>query len=314
MAIWKPYPVLSFGSMGEAVLILQKALNLAPTKLPKLTEDARFGPKTQGRVMEFQGQKNTVRDGVVGPITWAELEPFVQQVLKMIDGSLPPSTDEAAHRQRIVDIAEASFANWGWGATGAVTPDGSPRIAAARGVGPSIGGSRARQGGVMLAAIYAVAQAGGANCLTISSGMEAIYQQNPADEAGKAKRRLAINNDIGSWCGIFATYCYRSSGLQITWNDVKQQLPKYFDSLGPNAAVQQGDIGVYDLRLNHHFLVVKPAGPGERVHSIDGNVGNPSESTVSPWNSVISRRFSLRATLASKGGKFLRPKFAARKG
>ena len=33
MAIWKPYPVLSFGSMGEAVLILQKALNFAPTKL-----------------------------------------------------------------------------------------------------------------------------------------------------------------------------------------------------------------------------------------------------------------------------------------
>jgi peptidoglycan hydrolase-like protein with peptidoglycan-binding domain len=300
--------------MGEAVLVLQKALNLAATKLPKLTEDASFGPKTQGRVIEFQGQKNAVRDGVVGPITWGELEPFVKQVLKMIDGNVPPSTDEAAQRQRIVDVAEASFANWGWGATGAVTPDGSPRIAAARGVGPSIGGSRARQGGVMLAAIYAMAQAGGANCLTISSGMEAIYQQNPADEAGKAKRRQAINNDIGSWCGIFATYCYRSSGLQVTWNDVKQQLPKYFDSLGPNAAVQKGDIGVYDLQLNHHFLVVKPAGPGERVHSIDGNVGNPSESTVSPWNSVISRRFYLRTTLASKGGKFLRPKFAAMKG
>src|SRR5687768_6178554 len=117
MAIWKPYPVLSFGSMGEAVLVLQKALNLAPTNLPKLTEDASFGPKTQGRVIEFQGQKNAVRDGVVGPITWGELEPFVQQVLKMIDGNLPPSADEAAQRQRIVDIAEASFANWGWGAT-----------------------------------------------------------------------------------------------------------------------------------------------------------------------------------------------------
>jgi peptidoglycan hydrolase-like protein with peptidoglycan-binding domain len=310
MAIWKPYPVLSFGSAGEAVLLLQRALNLGPTQLPRLSEDASFGSKTRGRVMEFQGQKNAVRDGVVGPITWGELEPFVQQVLKMIDQHLPPSSDAAAQRKRIVDIAEAAFANWGWGATGAVTPDGSPRIAAARGVGPSIGGRRARQGGVMLASIYAMAQAGGANCLTITSGMEAIYQQNPQDAAGRESRRTAINNDIGSWCGIFATYCYRSSGVRVTWNDVKHQVPKYFDSVGANAAVQKGDIGVFDPQINHHFLVIKDAAPGERVYSIDGNVGNPSESTVSPWNSVISKRFYLRTTLASRGGKFLRPKFA----
>ena len=63
-----------------------------------------------------------------------------------------------------------------------------------------------------------------------------------------------------------------------------------------------------------HFLVVKDAAPGERVYSIDGNVGNPSEATVSPWNSVISKRFYLRTTLASKGGKFLRPKFGAMTG
>ena len=311
MAIGKPYPKLGFGSVGEAVLLLQKALNFAPTLLPRLTEDASFGPKTQGRVMEFQGQKNTVRDGVVGPITWGELEPFVQQVLKMIDTHVGPTADQAAQRQRIVDIAEAAFLNWGWGAAGAVTPDGSPRIAAARGVGPSISGSRARQGGAMLASIYAIAQAGGANCLTISSGMETIYQQNPQDPAGSAQRRAAINNDIGSWCGIFAAYCYRSSGLKVTWDDVKHQRSKYFDSLLPTAAVQKGDIGVFDPLLNHHFLVVKDAAPGERVHSIDGNVGNPSESTVSPWNSVISRRFYLRTTLSSRGGKFLRPKFAA---
>ena len=52
---------------------------------------------------------------------------------------------------------------------------------------------------------------------------------------------------------------------------------------------------------------------GERVYSIDGNVGNPSEATVSPWNSVISKRFYLRTTLASRAGKFLRPKFDAMK-
>jgi len=141
MALFKPYPVVRFGSMGEAVLLLQKALNLGPTQLSRLAEDASLGPKTHGRVVEFQGQKNAARDGVVGPVTWGELEPFVQQVLKMVDQNLGPSADEETQRQRIVDVAQASFENWGWGTAGAVTPDGSARIAAARGVGPWVNGS-----------------------------------------------------------------------------------------------------------------------------------------------------------------------------
>ena len=40
-------------AMGEAVLLLQRALNLGPTQLPRLAEDASFGPKTHGRVVEF---------------------------------------------------------------------------------------------------------------------------------------------------------------------------------------------------------------------------------------------------------------------
>lgn len=309
MPLTKPYPVLSYGAFGQGVLLLQKALNLGPTKQARLTEDSSFGPKTRGRVMEFQGQKYASQDGVVGPQTWGLLEPFIQQLKDLIDQNLPAAGDEDAQRQRIVDVAQASLDSWGWGAS-AVTPDGSPRIAAARGVGGGLGGSRARQGGVTLAAIYAMASAGGSKCLTISSQMEAIYQQNPADEKSKADRRTAINNDIGSWCGIFATYCYRSAGLSIAWEDVRSQSTKHFDKLLPNVAVRKGDIGVYDRTFNHHFVVVKDAAPGERVYSIDGNVANPDEATVSPWNSVIAKRFYKRETLLSRQGQFLRPKFA----
>lgn len=304
----KPYPIVSFGAVGEAVRLLQRALNLAPTQLPRLQDDASFGPKTHGRVIEFQGQKNAVRDGVVGPITWELLEPFVQQLLKIVDQNMPASADEATQRQRIVDVATASFNSWGWGTTGTVTPDGSPRIAGARGVGPAAFTKRPRQGGATLAAIFAMANAGGANCLTIAASIEAIYQKEPKSDAD----RQAINQqDIGSWCGIFAAYCYRAAGLKIGWNELRQQLPQYFDSLRPTDAVQKGDIGVYDPSINHHFIVIEDAAQGARVHSIDGNVGNPSEMTVSPWNSVISRRVYLRPTLSSRGGKFLRPKFAA---
>jgi len=233
-------------------------------------------------------------------------------VLQLIDKNFAPPADEAAQRQRIVDIAEASFASWGWGSAGTVTPDGSPRIAAARGFGPGIGGARTRQGGATLAAVYAIAGAGGANCLTIGSDIEAVYQQNPSDVPGQVARRNTLNQrDIGAWCGIFATYCYRASGLIIRWDDVKRQLPQYFDTLGANAAVQKGDIGVCDPQVNHHFVVIQDAAPGNKVFSIDGNVGNPAEAIVSPWNSVISKRFYFRSTLAGKAGRFLRPKFGA---
>jgi hypothetical protein len=306
----KPYPILSYGSSGDAVVLLQKALNLALTNLNRLEDDGSFGPLTHGRVVEFQGQRKAVRDGVVGPATWAELDSFVKEVLKSIDQNLGASPDEDVQRQRIVDIAEASFANWGWGAGGAVTPDGSQRIAAARGFGPSIAGRRARQGGTTLASIYAMAQVGGLaapNCLSITSEMENVYQQ----DANDTSRRDKINNDIGSWCGIFATYCYRAAGLKVSWEQVRTQSTTHFTSLRSGEAVRKGDIGVMTPGLNHHFVVVEDAEPGQRVYSIDGNVGNPSEMTVSPWNSVISKRFYLRNTLASKSAKFLRPKFAA---
>jgi hypothetical protein len=288
---------------------LQRALNVIPSKQAKLAEDSQFGPKTRGRVMEFQGQKHVAQDGVVGPVTWGQLEPFVKQILQMVDQTLPVNPDEEALRQRIVDVAKTSLATWGWGDSGPVVPDGSPRIAAARGFGPFVGDRCARQGGVALASIYAMAGAGGSLCMTITSEMLNVYQQDPKKHP---KRRDTINQkDIGSWCGIFATYCYRAAGLKVSWNEVKHQMTDYFEIIGPTQAARKGDIGVYDTSLNHHFLVIEDAAPGKHVYSIDGNVGNPAEKDVTPWNSVIAKRFYLRSTLASRAGRFLRPKFAA---
>lgn len=309
MGIPKPYPMLAYGSVGQAVLLLQKALNVGPTQQMKLKEDSQFGPKTRNRVMEFQGQKNISKDGVVGPVTWGQLEPFIQQILQMIDQNFPATADEVAQRQRIVDVARASFETWGWGEGGVAAGDGSVRIAAARGFGPSVAGRRARQGGVALAAIYNMAKAGGAYCLSIASSMEVVYQQDPKKHP---ERRDKINQeDIGSWCGIFATYCYRATGLKVTWDDVKRQKSEYFECLQPDVAVRKGDIGVYDPVTNHHFVVMEDTEPGNDVNSIDGNVANPVAGVVAPWNSVISKRTYKRSTLAGKAGKFLRPKFAA---
>jgi len=66
---------LYVGSQGVEVLHLQGLLNARPpTALPFLQTDGIFGPKTQARVREFQQDYGLAADGIVGPLTWAELE------------------------------------------------------------------------------------------------------------------------------------------------------------------------------------------------------------------------------------------------
>ena len=275
--------------------------------LAKLNPDGSFGPKTHSRVVEFQSQKNLARDGVVGPITWEALAAFIEALKKAVD-QVTPAADETAQRQRIVDVASSALQTFGWGGV-LPEPDGSPRIAAARGYGPVLAGYRARQGGPALATIYTMAGVNATLCLNIKSTMETVYQQ---DGKKHPDRRTRINQeDIGSWCGIFATYCYRLSGLNVTWNDVKTQNKDKFDKVFPGAKVLKGDIGVMDPMTNHHFVVREDAEPGKPVYSIDGNVGNPLAHQVCPWNSVISERTYGRSTLTGKNGLFLRPKFGA---
>jgi hypothetical protein len=309
-----PFPTLAFGSIGKSVTLLQQALNVGASQQPKLNPDGQFGSKTRNRVMEFQGQKNIASDGVVGPVTWGQLEPFLQQLTALIDQNALPASEEDAYRQRIVDVARSSFDVWGWGATGQPAADGSARIAAAHGYGPSVAGFRARQGGPALGMIYNMAGVGGSNCLAISSQSEQAYRLPD----GHPDKRTLCNADIGSWCGIFTTYCLRAAGLsQANWDRVSHQDATYFSKLGYNEPVRKGDIGVYTYTkkmdaVYHHFLVVEDSAPGATVHSMDGNVGLPNENqTATTWWSVIAPRKYFRATLKTAVTTFLRPKFAA---
>ena len=62
---------LMHGSEGPDVVGLQTKLNQRyPTSMPPLITDGCFGPKTKARVIEFQGTKKLVGDGIVGPLTW----------------------------------------------------------------------------------------------------------------------------------------------------------------------------------------------------------------------------------------------------
>lgn len=317
-------PLLTLGSFGEAVRKVQQALNLAPSKLAKLAEDAAFGPKTFARTKEFQSDAGIKSDGWVGPQTYAELEYYFKLTEAFANGVtiLPPDADELATRNRIVKAAEMFLATYG-GWTSPMTDDDlnptSPWIAAGRGVGPIFNlpnnsplKRRPRQGGVGLSLIFQLAAVPSMNCLMISDAAEKLYRGSMT-----AAVRVTLNRtDIPSWCGIFAVACYRTAGLNLNWNDRLMwaedgKLPKRFENLGAahGKKIYAGDIGAFNPG-NHHFVVVKDSEPGEDIHSIDGNVAQPNQADGKiPFFSIIARRCHTRKDFGDGNGQLLRPIF-----
>jgi peptidoglycan hydrolase-like protein with peptidoglycan-binding domain len=107
------HPVIRKGSKGDAVRLAQtrlKARFYDPGPI-----DGLFGPKTDKAVRYYQLDRNLVGDGIVGPRTWARLDPptvrrgstgpavtLLQQLLTdygydpgVIDGDFGPNTENA---------------------------------------------------------------------------------------------------------------------------------------------------------------------------------------------------------------------------
>ena len=59
-------PTLAQGATGDAVKVLQQ-------RLGALVVDGQFGPATNNRLRQWQGQHGLAADGVCGPLTWAAL-------------------------------------------------------------------------------------------------------------------------------------------------------------------------------------------------------------------------------------------------
>jgi peptidoglycan hydrolase-like protein with peptidoglycan-binding domain len=83
-------PVLKKGSTGQAVKDFQQGLtDLGYDPGPV---DGTFGSKTEAAVKKFQGDKGIAADGIVGPITWLNLDEaaeFDEPVLKQGSHGLP---------------------------------------------------------------------------------------------------------------------------------------------------------------------------------------------------------------------------------
>lgn len=69
-----PTPTLRKGCKNEYVSLLQTKLIMLGYNLGKYGADGDFGTKTQEAVKEFQEDRGLKADGIVGPLTWAELD------------------------------------------------------------------------------------------------------------------------------------------------------------------------------------------------------------------------------------------------
>lgn len=77
--------MLSMGSVGQAVTLLQTQLNqIGGSRLPPLAMDGQFGPRTRSRVLEFQSANGLVADGIVGERT-------IKAILDLLKGLLTTS-------------------------------------------------------------------------------------------------------------------------------------------------------------------------------------------------------------------------------
>ena len=73
-------PTLRRGSKGEFVTLLQSMLVNRGYDIGKAGVDGDFGRSTQAAVVQFQRDNCLVMDGIVGPITWAELDGAAEKV------------------------------------------------------------------------------------------------------------------------------------------------------------------------------------------------------------------------------------------
>lgn len=326
-----PRPTLARGSTGKTVKMLQTALNYeGMTAQPRLAADGIFGPKTEARVKEFQRALALAADGIVGPRTYEQLGPFLVILEALIDYAVKPADEDAA-RQRISAVAWQWYVSHGW----AVTDPGhtlntvgttNPRILAKVAAGPTgRTGEHWRQGGQALTTLYRLAGANNpGRCVTIRDKVWEEYGRpgpNQAEGAGPIS-----NNDIGSWCGIFANAVYRLAGLKTqNWHRAGESeggLKSPRNSSGTNKAGQVmvpdflarpasyvpkvGDVGVLDgVRrggLNHHVVVVYVHPDGDGIKTVEGNASHNPHGLG--FSEVVFRTRSLRSIRSDRANNY----------
>lgn len=96
------YPTLKLGSVGPSVVTAKKAVYKALKIVPPFITTPVFGPFFQKQVKEFQETRNIPQTGVIGPVTWQALEPYMRAPAKLLvyphPKSVPTSRPSFIHQ------------------------------------------------------------------------------------------------------------------------------------------------------------------------------------------------------------------------
>lgn len=236
--------VVRLGSRGEDVRQIQQLLNKGHSIMPALVADGIFGAKSASRTKEFQRECYLGADGIVGPMTWAELMARLENILGI--PPVKPSDTKEAMRKRVIQeagklVGKVDFTQ-------------------------IVGG---RPKGIDLLQI-----------IFKDAANVALSDANFRDPHSKAwSPQPYVGGQKKSWCGIFCIYCYRQAGLKsLSW-DIGIGGPR-----GPIAlnrwspqfvqGIKLADMGAVATQ-QHHFLIEK-IDPNNaltpRLNTIDGNL------------------------------------------
>jgi hypothetical protein len=107
-------PLLRSGDQGLAVKGLQFALHRSLGAWSCNLKNGHFGSRTVLDVKRFQRAHGLEVDGVVGPATWAALEPNIQGMAKkFLDGAVPADGGKSQHEVGGTRAAIVGEAKWG---------------------------------------------------------------------------------------------------------------------------------------------------------------------------------------------------------
>ena len=301
------YQMLRYGSQGSAVKTLQESLNKAPNSLNPLVSDGIFGRKTHSRVSKFQTDNKLTSDGIVGPQTFTALERFLKALPGLVDKLVPVPPGVAAAQARICSAAIMMHASYGWQKPLPYKPEPlNPRIAA-RWCADS--NSRLRQGGVILAQIFAIAGGSLTGVATISRDAERRYIE--AKQHSDYFPNWRNDKDIVSWCGLFVLYIYKMSGLKMESWPLRYPQPAKGEKFDPKQhdlrplsvteKPQPGDMAILHTAENHHLVITDIQ--GSQLTTIEGN---------SDWRfqTIVRKTTRTIQSVQRAPGSFLRPEWS----
>ena len=102
---------LRTGSRGRDVLAIERALLKAGFWAVPVGPDNRFDSDTERVVRAFQRERGLGVDGVVGPITFGQLEPYLDRYGRWLLANVHPDEPPSTARQRIVAAAHHGYRN-----------------------------------------------------------------------------------------------------------------------------------------------------------------------------------------------------------